>query len=352
MLPSGGIVGWDLGGAHLKVAVLDTDRRLLWVAQRPTPLWQGLDHLDGALRELGRRFDFDGFEHALTMTGELVDLFKSRVEGVAELTAFVAERLPAGSLRLYAGPLGFVDVAGARAAHASIASANWYATAAWLASTGRQGILIDIGSTSTDLLPLHTGSVRNRGYSDRERLACEELVYSGIVRTPVMAVVQRVPFAGEWLSLANEHFATMADVYRILGQLPYGADQYPSADGRDHSVRSSMRRLARMVGADLGDADARDWHRLAAFIADFQLNSFATACWRHISHWPADDVRLFGAGVGKSLVWRLAQRLRLEFVDADSLFGRPAMGETSAATCAPAVAVAQLAAMQRLACAC
>lgn len=352
MLPDRGIIGWDLGGAHLKIAVLDYDGRLQWVAQRPTPLWQGLQHLDIALCDLGESIDFRGFAHVLTMTGELVDLFDSRAQGVAELAAFFAERLPVGCLRLYAGRSGFVDVADASTAHASIASANWYATAAWLAATQPQGMLVDIGSTTTDLLPFNDQSVRNRGYTDRERLACQELLYSGVVRTPLMALAQRVPFAGEWVSLANEHFATTADVYRILEQLPDGADQYPSADGRDKAIRSSMRRLARMVGADLDDADDRDWRLLAAYFEECQLAELAKACWCHFGVSPCDEMPLYGAGIGKPLVRRLAHRLQRDFVDVDKLFGQPARGETSAAACAPAVAVAQLAMVQRMACAC
>ena len=347
-----GIIGWDLGGAHLKMAVLDAQGGLQWIAQRATPLWQGLQPLDDAFCDLGKRVEFSAFDHVLTMTGELADLFENRTVGVATLAAFVAERLPAGSLRLYAGPLEFVDPAQSASLYRNIASANWYASAAWLAATRGEGLLVDIGSTTTDLLPFHGRVVCNRGYSDRERLACEELVYTGVVRTPVMAVVQRVPFAGDWMAVASEHFATMADVYRVLEVLPDGADQYPSADGRDKDTTSSMRRLARMIGADLGDVSVDSWRALAAFVAERQLDLIADACWRQLSVAPTLSLPLYAAGAGRFLVPRLAQRLGRECHDVDTLIGAPASGGGSGADCVPAVAIAQLVAMQRLACAC
>ena len=78
-----------------------------------------------------------------------------------------------------------------------------------------------------------------------------ELVYTGLVRSFVMAIAERAPFAGRWSPLINENFATMADVHRILGTLPEGADQMATADGRAKTVAASRARLARMVGRDV-----------------------------------------------------------------------------------------------------
>ena len=45
------IYGWDLGGAHVKLAVVDRDGRLQRAVQVPCELWLGLDRLEAALRE-------------------------------------------------------------------------------------------------------------------------------------------------------------------------------------------------------------------------------------------------------------------------------------------------------------
>jgi probable H4MPT-linked C1 transfer pathway protein len=340
--PEGGVIGWDLGGAHLKLAWLDANGRLRRVAERATPLWQGLEPLGLALDELARTFPLDTGEHYLTMTGELVDLFEDRAQGVVGLADYMAQRLPAGRLHLYAGPLGFVEPSAAAHEHARIASANWYATAAWTAARVRDGLLIDIGSTTSDLLVLRRGEVWNLGYSDRERLASDELVYTGVVRTPVMAVTQRVPFHGAWQGVANEHFATMADVYRLLGELPDGADLHPSADGRDKGLPASRRRLARMLGADRDDGSEQDWRALASFIADRQIDVLSRACARQFSRGMAFDAPLVGAGVGGFLVRRLARRMEREYIDFDSLCEPLVEGTLDVSVCAPAVALARL----------
>ena len=49
------VIGWDIGGAHTKMARLDGRGRVLDVAQYPCALWLGLDRLDARLRaELGQ----------------------------------------------------------------------------------------------------------------------------------------------------------------------------------------------------------------------------------------------------------------------------------------------------------
>lgn len=348
MSPEHGIIGWDLGGAHLKAAVFGADGRLQQVVQLATPLWRGLDSLDAAVAALAERYPLARFEHRLTMTGELVDLFDDRTAGVAALSARAASLLPAGRLRLYAGPHGFVEPEAAERHSEWIASANWHATATWLSRRLAAGILVDVGSTTTDLLAFADGDVRNRGYSDRERLGYQELVYSGVVRTPVMAVVQSAPFAGDWVGIANEHFATMADVYRVLGWLPQDADLYPTADGRGKGTAESRRRLARMLGADVGEGDAETWYRVAAYVADRQLDAIALACTRLASLDVLPAAPLIGAGAGRFLVSRLARRLDRPYEDIDALFGSADNPGVAPASCAPALAVALLAVEESL----
>ena len=93
-----------------------------------------------------------------------------------------------------------------------IASANWHASASLVGRLQQAALLIDLGSTTTDIIPIAQGRVAARGYTDAERLATGELIYAGLVRGFVMATADRVPFAGQWTTLINENFANMADV--------------------------------------------------------------------------------------------------------------------------------------------
>lgn len=214
------MVGWDIGGAHLKVAWLGGNGRLNRVDQIATPLWRGLEYLDQAINVIGRAIPLRACRHRVTMTGELVDAFPERAAGVAALTQRMIDVLGTENLRIYAGPVGFIEPSQVLDHYARVASANWYATASLLATRLPTGLLLDVGSTTSDIILLHEGRVKNKGFSDLERLAAEELIYAGVVRTPLMAISQRAPFRGEWVSLANEYFATTADVYRILDRLP------------------------------------------------------------------------------------------------------------------------------------
>jgi len=130
------------------------------------------------------------------------------------------------------------------------------ASAAFTALKAERGVLIDIGSTTTDIIRFGGGRVQYQGYTDGERLRSEELVYTGALRTPIMAVAERVPFAGKWQRLTAEPFATMADAYGLLGRL--GERGRETQDGAGTAPEDCARRIARMLGRrPHGRPDAR-----------------------------------------------------------------------------------------------
>lgn len=340
--PEQGVIGWDIGGAHLKVAWQDQSGKLKAVEIMATPLWQGLASLEQAVQDLGQRWPLQLCEHRITMTAELVDLFEDRRSGVLELVDWLKQRLPQQLLYFYAGIEGFIPLEKVTAFTGQIASANWLATTRYAASVVSSGVMMDVGSTTSDLLPFNNHCLLNKGFNDRERLAHDELIYAGVVRTPLMAVTAKVPFKGAWLTLANELFATTADVYRILGDLPEEADLYPAADGKEKTVSASMRRLSRMLGADYSEGDAADWHQLATFFADRQVDALSLACQRQFSLGLRDSAVLVGAGVGRFLVERVAMRLGRAYLDMGELLAQGDEQSSLAADCAPAVALLRL----------
>jgi len=332
------IVGLDIGGAHLKLARV-SGGRVVDVRQLPCPLWQGLDKLVTALRQgLGSEFQNDRI--ALTMTGELTDLFPDRAAGA--ILGTVCRLRGTGDIAVYTYDGGFTGLAEARGVPERVASANWHATAQWLASNC-DGLLIDIGSTTADIVPMRAGRAAAQGLDDAGRMAHDELVYTGVVRTPVMAVTHHVFFEGRRLGVMAEYFASMSDVYRLTGQLPLHADQLPSADGRGKSVEESRARLARMIGYDAASASATAWAALAAQIAAYQLGALEVACHHVLSALPlTPTATVVGAGVGRFLAEELARRLRRPYKSFAAVVpAEPAVAEL-AADCAPAVAVAML----------
>ena len=340
-------VGWDIGGAHLKAVALDPGGRIAGIMQRACPLWLGLDQLEAAVRSIGAEWPLAQARiHAVTMTGELADNFPDRATGVRAVLDRMAG-LCEPPLQVFAGTPELLD--SNRVCEQQlplIASANWMASAIWLAQRWRDGFLIDIGSTTTDIVPLANGAVRNRGYTDHERLRYDELVYFGIVRTPLMAFAPKAPFGGGWVALMNEHFATAADVFRLTGELPEHADQWPAADQGPKDAVGSARRLARMIGCDLDAAPLAEWVQLAGYFRAVLIDRVTAAVdSQPLAMGDGDrDRPLIGAGTGRFLVRAVAERLNRPYRDLDAeLPIHGAASRFALADCLPAAAVAHLA---------
>jgi probable H4MPT-linked C1 transfer pathway protein len=277
------------------------------------------------------------------MTGELVDLFADRAEGVRALTDLLARRL--AGLRIWAGAHGLLSLERARETPREVASANWLASVAWAAKRLPEGLFADMGSTTTDLVPFARGESRHRGTTDAERLAEDELIYTGAVRTPLMAVARSIAFRGRPHGVMAEYFATIADAHRVRGALPDGLDLHETADRRGKSVEESAARLARMVGCDFGDAPMAEWRLLADAFAHGQLEQLVQAAGRVLARAEIDpDAPLVGAGAGRFVLRDLGAALKRPYRDFAELVEGGADVREAAAISAPAAAVALLAA--------
>jgi len=306
-MPERSVIGWDIGGAHVKAAVLKRGA-VVDAAQWPCPLWQGIDRLERVLdRARARWVSLADHEHAVTMTGEMVDLFAHRQDGVQRIATLLDRALPAP--RFFAGDAGWHDACGAGRHWEHVASANWLATArhAALVLRDREGVLVDIGSTTTDLVAFRRGQVLVASRSDAQRLQRGELVYQGVVRTPLCALAQRIAWQGAPLNVMNEFFATTADVYRLTGELDDAHDQHLSADNAAKDLPHTRARLARMIGLDEHDGSAEQWLAFARAWRAQQLIELRGQLERVAAdHELAADTTVVSAGCGAFLVDELA----------------------------------------------
>lgn len=335
------ITGWDIGGAHLKMARVEdgvvTDARVMKAS-----LWLGLDEVRAALGGLDALDNADTL-NVFTMTGELSDGFPSREAGIKGLLDFIEAEFGAASV-IYAGRAGFAGLDEARHLGADIASANWHATAALTARLQGNGLFVDMGSTTTDILACENGAVKNRGYSDAERLLTGELVYTGFTRSALIGIAEQVPVQGTMTPLMNEYFANTADLGRILGTLNETDDQYPSADRREKDLAGSIGRLARMIGRDSYDFDTEQWKNIARWFAEHQLRMIHDGAFRVACDLADHAAPVIGAGIGRPQIRRLATRLERPYIDFSALIPAKDDARDNAAKAAPAAAVALLAA--------
>jgi probable H4MPT-linked C1 transfer pathway protein len=232
------VLGLDIGGANLKAAHSDGA-----AVSRPFPLWKRPGDLAPALRNLvGDLPPADRV--AVTMTGELCDCFPSSRAGVLQILDAVSAALPSIPTYIWRTDGRFVSIDEARADPRPCAAANWLALAAFagrFAPTG-PALLVDVGSTTTDLVPLADGVPVPTARTDPERLKAGELVYTGVRRTPACALLG----AGG----AAEFFATTLDVYLLLEQIAEDEHDTDTADGRPATREYAHRRLARMLCGD------------------------------------------------------------------------------------------------------
>jgi probable H4MPT-linked C1 transfer pathway protein len=335
------VIGWDIGGAHLKAVLRDATGKVLAAKQVYCPLWRGLNELATAIDDV--LLEMQATQHAVTMTGELADIFCNRQAGVVKIAQLAAKKLT-GEVRFFAGNAGFVPLNLVEHHAHDIASMNWLASLQYLAQQVKQALFVDIGSTTTDLAILHSHAPQVLGFNDAARLKTDELVYTGVVRTPLMALAQKIPFNGDWVNVAAEHFATTADVYTLTGELPLHDNMSDTADHAEKSMEASARRIARMVGMDATDAPLIAWRRLAHSFKTAQLNQLQLAMLRQISRLQdQQSLQVIGCGAGEFLAAELAQRLGLQFVSVTHYVSAENEKLTSsAAVCFPAFAVAGL----------
>lgn len=341
------VAGFDVGGAHLKVSLTENGRPIA-ARQFCCPLWQGLDKLDRALQD-AKDLTSCAEAFAVTMTGELSDLFQSRKQGVETIVdRLVVECGPA--TRFWMGRKLFGSAEEAKANYPDVSSTNFLATATLAgrrlqnAGHAAHALLIDIGSTTTDLIPIADAAPSPRSLTDPDRLVSGELIYTGLTRTAVMAVCTRAPFAGTWQNFAREYLATMADVRRILGVLPDGLDVHATADGRGKSPEESLARFARMFCREAADASLSTWQQAAHYVAELQLRSIHDSCAQVLSGLDAatSPQTVVATGLDTAVGREIAHRLGLPCLTFSELAGAPADLQPAVDCNAPAVAVALL----------
>jgi uncharacterized hydantoinase/oxoprolinase family protein len=152
------LLGWDIGGVNTKAALV-VDGRVVAAEGRPFELQHAPASLAAVLQDLAATLvasvppSLGGapLAHAVTMTAELSQMFRSKREGVAFVLDAVAQAFPVADVAVYTVDGRFLSPEVARAQPLAVAAANWTATAGWWRGN-IDSILVDTQHT-TDIIP-------------------------------------------------------------------------------------------------------------------------------------------------------------------------------------------------------
>jgi (4-(4-[2-(gamma-L-glutamylamino)ethyl]phenoxymethyl)furan-2-yl)methanamine synthase len=267
------VIALDIGGAAIKAA-----DGVGWTRAEPFAMWREWERLPAALAAIiGSRG-----RHAVvaTMTGEIADCFADRPAGVSRIVGALeaaASACGCPAPQYYRTDGRLVAAAEALAEPLAVAASNWHAVARLAAELGgaARGVVIDVGSTTTDIVPVADGRPVPRAFSDAGRMASGELVYTGVERTPLPAIVRRLPHGPLLRPVASERFAESRDAWLLLGALDESPTSRDTADAAPFTCAASRVRLARSILVEPAEFSPAAAARAAAWVAEVQARQVA-----------------------------------------------------------------------------
>ena len=334
------MLGFDIGGANTKAALLCTEKAEVAAFKAETeyfPVWKTPQKLADALISLKERLGADKLVAlGVTMTAELSDAYQTKQEGVRHILSCVKKAFPSLPIFVLTTDAELLSFESAEKNPLCVAAANWAATG-WLAGQYlRDAVVVDCGSTSTSIIPIANGQTSARGKTDLDKLICGELVYTGSLRTNVAAIVRSIPTRYGVAPVSSEFFALSGDVHLVLGNISE-ADYTPeTADGRGKTLPEAYARLARVVCADTDMLTNQEIAEMARYIRQEQIKQIAeglTKTYKYIQSLTAGRVPVVVAGLGKSFLARkAAEKTGADaIIDLDTLLPKQAVLAASAA---------------------
>jgi probable H4MPT-linked C1 transfer pathway protein len=311
------LVGIDVGGANTKVVTSGG-----FVDSIYAPLWKNKAILYNLLSE----YKFASAIEAVgaVMTGELCDCFETKREGVLHIKEALSTAFK--EVKFFNADCAFKDSTEVDKYPLSFASTNWLASSKLISEQYEDAIFVDIGSTTTDVIPIVGGEIKAR-QTDLERLKNGELIYSGVQRTNVATLLKKVEI-GEECSVSSELFAITADAYLVLGYITEddysceSPDSYAFVD-REEAEKgrvSAMRRLARVVCSDLEEIGEDKAVRIAAQVKRAQVDDLVASMKRIKEKYRLEMI--VSAGIGDYIVKEAADSLNIQFLSLSSRYGK------------------------------
>ncbi len=301
------IIGIDIGGANTKLASSDGEI----IELHYIPLWKDTT-LPVSLEDIAQELEPDMV--SVAMTGELADCFEDKVQGIDFIMRSVKNA--------FKSKVMYIDNSGNLCEEPEnlrdLAAANWAASTRLIGSELGDCIFVDVGSTTSDIIPIKDGK-HMAGLTDFSRLVRSELFYAGALRTNIAYLLDKVKVTKGESNIASELFSTTADVYLLLGDIEEDLYTCETADGSGKSKGDAMRRLARVVCADLTEISAEEIYSIALQAKERQIE-LLTASIKTVAQRNGLE-RIVSAGIGEFLIKEAAERLGFECISVSGRWG-------------------------------
>ncbi len=275
------IAGLDIGGANTKCVILDekTDFKLVYY-----PLWKK----DNCKKFVELLKSFGEFKSVCTVTtAEICDTFKTKEEGIKFVENAVKKAFPK-AVHLFLNCNG--EIKEAMNPPQEFAASNWVASIKYLMEKGERDFLfVDIGSTTTDIIPVKDKILS--GKSDFERLRRGELLYLGVLRTPIFYVLRYSKKVHA--PTVPEFYSTVGDVFIITGDIDKEKYSCETPDGRGKTYDECCQRIARQFCCDKNEINCEE---IAFEVKEEFLKLIKNAVEWQIKKWNLDKVIVCGLG--------------------------------------------------------
>lgn len=304
------VAGFDIGGANTDLAIVEFENqeiKNIEVDFAYLPMWSNNDDLSDVLIELVEKIcpvdEIDAV--GISMTAELVDAYDTKKDGVLD----IVEKCE----KTFNCPIGYIGLDGILTKEEiesnplNAAAANWIATCEIATLISDNCIFIDTGSTTTDIIPIKNGKQCAVGNSDFERLSTGELVYTGTLRTNLASFVNKIPFKGKEYKVASELFAQTADIYMVLDLIDEEDYVCDTFDGEGKSKLDCMKRIARLLCADMDMLLEEDIVKISKLIHKAQIAQIADGL-KQVAETQNLDL-IVTTGLGKDILDKKAAEL-------------------------------------------
>ena len=302
-------IGWDIGGANTKVCIFDKDLNIVEIKSKNINLWQNFVELNYYFQEISNLYSNDDVQNFITITAESCDSFDNRRSGIISILKNCNLYI-FGSKLFYSNNGKYLKYDDAINDPDSLFSTNWMLTLNYLNKLKNINVIIDIGSTTTDII--YKDMDVNENIDDHRRLVNNTLLYAGVIRTPIPMLINKLNYLSKDVPLVNEVFSTTGDVFNITDDINFDQLDYVGADSLNYTKKNSFVRLARSLGLDYK-------HEMKTEIINMSYNIkniFIDIIFKKIKllfNNNISDIKLSSTGEGNFLIHELALKNNLKY---------------------------------------